>query len=280
MGHNDMTDTAGTKRAKKRTGTRPRPMAGKPEAIKPLADGLSRYGRWMIYGDPGVGKTPLAATAPNALILDADHGLESAVMEGAGGETWQIDDYNDATEAMEYLRHGGHKSYEFIVLDSGTIFQERGMDHIMADLVAAKPHRVEWLPDKGEFYQNQQRTSKFIKDLVSLPVNVIVTAHTMMGDRELADGSVTTWMMPSFQGRGIGLSIKICTYMSIVAHLHTVPSKKKPGNEYPVLSTRRKDGWYAKDRYGVIGTMARPTIPKIVQAIEAKRASLRHTDKP
>jgi hypothetical protein len=112
-----------------------------PDSIKPLRTGESRYTRILVYGDPGVGKTPFAASAPNALILDVDYGLESAIATGSTAKKWKVSDWNDATEALEYLRGGGVRDFEWVVLDGGTMLQQRGLDNIMEDLHAAKPHR-------------------------------------------------------------------------------------------------------------------------------------------
>jgi hypothetical protein len=251
--------------------TRKRPAgqaSSLPPQIKPLSRDQDVFVRMIVYGEPGVGKTPFAASAPNALILDGDGGLESAIAAKSTAKKWTLDDWNDATEAYEYLKAGGHKDFEWLVLDSITLFQEKGLDMIMEDLVAQKPHRKVYLPDKGEYGQNMNRLGKFLRDIRSLPINQVWTAHAAMLEIEQPDGSVVTKMMPAIQGRG--MSQKICGYVAVVAHLESVGSKKNPDQEYPVLSTRRRDGWYGKDRYGAIGRMPNPTIPKVVSAIEAK----------
>jgi hypothetical protein len=107
-----------------------------------------------------------------------------------------------------------------------------------------------------------------MRDLASLEVNLIITAHAHVLDRELADGSVVTSMMPGFTGKNV--SQTICGYVAIVAHMQTVEAKKADASDYPVLSTKRRDGWYAKDRYGAIGRLARPTVPKVMALIEGK----------
>lgn len=268
---------ATTKRAArpvKQASTRPKLKRREmPEQIKPLDYGLTRFLRMIIYGFPGVGKTPLAATAKNALILECDRGVESAVLAGSTAKKWIISDYHDLTAAYEYLRNGGYHDFETLILDSGSMMMQRGMDNIMADLAARKPNRfgADWLPDKGEYFQNQQRFGKFIRDFVDLDINLIVTAWAFVEEREMANGDIESRMMPGLPGRNY--SDKICGYMGIVAHLQTVASKKRDG-EYPVLSTQRRDKWYAKDRYAIIGRMPHPTIPKIMDAYTQKRNQL------
>lgn len=239
-----------------------------PPQIMPLSKERDGFIKMLVYGEPGVGKTPFAASAPNALILDGDGGLESAIASGSTAKKWALTDWNDATDAFEYLRGGGHKDFEWLVLDGITLFQERGMDMIMEDLVAQKPHRKIYLPDKGEYGQNMNRLGKFLRDLKNLPINQVWTAHAVMLETEQPDGSFITRMMPQVQGRG--MAQKACGYVGIVAHLESIASKKDEDKEIPVLSTRRRDGWYGKDRYGAIGRMLNPSVPKVVAAIEAK----------
>lgn len=259
--------------AKKATATKaaaPKPKQSHlPDEITELEDGLSQFASILIFGDPGSGKTPLAATAPNAIILECDRGLQSAVLAKSKAKKWTLSDYNDATKAYEYMRNKGCDVFDWLILDSITMFQERGLTHIMEDLHAEKPHRQVWAADKGEYQQNMLRTSRFIRDLVDLPINVIIVATAMVSQTPLADGESIEEMWPSIQG--IRMPQKISSYVGIVAHLQRVVSKKDPTKIFPVLSTERRDGWYAKDRYAVIGRMPNPTMPKVIAAIEAKK---------
>lgn len=253
-------------RRKKRT--TPRSKSDLPSEITDIADGLSQYTSLLIFGDPGSGKTPLALTAPNPIMLECDRGLKAAAVK-AKGKKWVINDYNDLTKAYEFMRNGGCKKFDWLIFDSLTMFQDRGLDHIMDDLHAAKPHREVWAADRGEYGQNMNRISRFIRDLVDLPINVIVTCTAMVHEVERPDGSTVTSYWPTV--RGVGMPQKISSYFDIVAHLQQVPSKTKPDQDYPVLSTRRRDGWYARDRFGVIGRMPRPTMAKVIAAIEANK---------
>ncbi len=45
----------------------------RPQAIQPVVDS-GRFIRWLIHGDPGVGKTPFICELPKTLILDGEGG--------------------------------------------------------------------------------------------------------------------------------------------------------------------------------------------------------------
>lgn len=231
----------------------------RPPQIVPLGEGQDKFLRLLVYGRPGQGKTVLAGTSPRCLILEADRGTESAAIRGSKAEKWVLDDWNDLSEAISYLRHGGTTDYDWVWLDSITLFQERGLDHIMEDLVAAKPHRQVWAPDKGEYGQNMNRLSKAIRQLKDLPVNLGITAHEFHWLDPNTDEEI---LMPYVQGKG--MPEKICSYMGIVGRMEL---KEKDGTEYTVLDCRATQKFYAKDRTGKIGRMVKPTVPKIMTAV-------------
>lgn len=205
------------------------------------------YQNTIVYGDPGCGKTILAASSPDALILDADPGTESAIARGYDFDVWECFDYHDLTEAHDYVRNEKH-DYQWVWLDSGTIFQERALhDQIMVDLVAEKPHRDEFVPDMKEYLTNQNRLGKIIRHFVGLPINFGITAYS--SDYDIGEDKKV--FMPMFQGGQGDYSTKVCGYMNQVFYLGVQKGEKK-GEFSNRLLTRRSGRYYAKDRFGVL----------------------------
>lgn len=222
----------------------------------------------LIYGKPGTGKSVLAGSSPKALLLlNDDDEATSAAMHGSTADRWVVRDYSDLTEAYEYLAHGGINDYEWLWLDNATLFQEQGMDQIMLDLVTEKPHRSQWVPDKAEYLENQNRLGTFVRQFKNLPVNFGMTAHVMRSEDD--DGKVE--YQPLFQGGQGALSQKFCGYMGLVGYM---TARKKDGVQERVLVTDKRGKFYAKDRYSAFnGQVINPTIPEMVAAIQAKRQS-------
>lgn len=238
-----------------------RAKPAKPPQIVPVGDDLDKFIRMLVYSKPGQGKTVLAGTSPRCLILEADRGTASAKRLGSKAEKWRLDDWNDLEEALSYLRNGGTENFDWVWLDSLTLFQERGMDHIMDDLVAAKSHRVVYLPDKGEYGQNMNRISRRMRELVNLPINVGITCHEFhFEDPDTGDVQI----MPFVQGKG--MPQKICSYVDQVGRMELKTNKE--GREYPVIDFRGSSDFYAKDRYG-LGKVVNATIPKLMTAVSA-----------
>lgn len=232
----------------------------RPAAIVPIAES-QQFINILVYGEPGCGKTVLAGTSPDVLILDADDGTESAARQKSTGDKWVVRDYSDLTEVYEYLRHEDH-GYKWVWLDSGTIFQELGMDQILTDLHAAKPHRSLYIPDKAEYMENQNRLGIWVRNMKALPINFGITAHAMRTEDE--DGKVL--YLPAFQGGQGALSQKICGYMGIVGYMYVVV--KKTGTDRVLLTTKRSK-YLAKDRFDAFGgKLVNPTIPQMEAAVQ------------
>jgi DNA polymerase III delta prime subunit len=244
----------------KRTAGAPPP---KPPQIVPIGTGTGEYPRILFYGPPGSFKTLLTDTAPNALMLEADRGDVSAFRMGSTNEKWPIDDWEDATDALSWLYQGGYKHYDWVSLDTISMFQESGLFNIMDDLVAdpTKQHRKVWAPDKGEYGQNMSRLNRYIRDLVRLPVPIICTAHIQEED----DHTGVSQFMPMVQGKN--MPGKICSYFDLIGHMSI---RVIDGAEHPVFSTLKEEKYYTKDRFMVIGRMVDPTIPKILERMNTK----------
>lgn len=232
----------------------------------------TNYVRFMLYGDPGVGKTPMIGTGSDTIILDADNGTQAAGLAGSTAKRIRITDWDDMEEAKEWLRHEGHREYRWAWLDSTTLFQDRGLDHIMQVLVAGKAHRKIWAPDKGEYGQNMNRLMIWVREMVEIPMHIGMTAHVMRTevDHVTPDGDIETHTlyMPHVQGRQ--MPSKVCGEMNVVGYMYA--KEKEDGQVVKYLRFRGDEYHYGKDRFGMTknGIMANPSIPKIEQAIEGK----------
>lgn len=227
----------------------------------------------MLYAHPGEGKTPFWGTEPRLLLMDADDGYESAIASGSKCDRMPVHDYADLDEAYQYMKIESSKSpskraYDWCVLDSLTIFQERSLiDDLTADAHMMNPNQSPDVPGKREYGIDHNRICRYVRQFVALPIHFGISCHVMI-ESDPNDGS-TLWV-PSVQGKN--MFSKVSGYMNVIGLLSHVPvldkDKKPTGKSVPRILFRRQGKFYARDRFGVLGLhMDNPTVPKITEAI-------------
>lgn len=240
----------------------------KPDAIRSIRD--IRAGiNMLIYGDNGSGKTPLIGSGEDTLILNCDppESVLSARVSGSTADVWTVRDWTDAEEAEEYLRHSKH-GYRWVWCDSISGLQTGGLENIMEDLVARKPHRDRYVPDMHEYLQNMNRLRTWVRNMSGLPFNFGITAHPF---RWQQDDEAEEMVWPWVQGKG--MPADICGYMNIIAFVR-IRRVKGPNNTTQVVQTlypKELPKYYARDRFSALPPVINnPTIPKLEAAIMAK----------
>lgn len=234
----------------------------RPSHIRPVSKG--GYLRWMNYGMPGAGKSKLTGTGTKPALILASNEDETVSITSGDVSVWHCPTVVELTEAYEYLRHGGHNDFGFAWVDNATLMQDQNMDYIMANLVAAKPHRSVYKSDMAEYGENQNMIGLFVRNFVTLPMHVGITAHVM--EKDDLNGKPT--YLPLFQGGQGAFSQKLCGYMNVVTYMDVV---QKDGTNTRRLHFEKSGKIYAKDRFGVFGKrMVDPTITKM-EAMLAKR---------
>lgn len=237
----------------------------------------------MIYGVPGAGKTRLIGTGPRTLILRPPTDHTDSIASGADVEELVVDDWASMFEVFQSLQQG-ELEYEWVWLDSISLFQDHGLDDVFADAVARKPARAEYGPDKGEYGINMQRIGKLVRDMVGLAsagqFNFGLTAHPFEWWDPIQETDVwAPWI------QGSNMSPKLCGYMNIVAVLQEVRRRDSDGDQ-PSQRLLLVDapGHVGKDQLGCFPALKSgrhgfidPTMGDVIEAIEASRKPRRKT---
>jgi len=231
----------------------------------------------MLFGPYGCGKTTLIGEHASTLIVrpPTDH-TDAAVRAGSKADEWVVEKWEDMDEVEEFARHNPTE-YDWIWLDSISLFQDHGLEDIMAAVELAKPHRKNGPIDQGEYAANFNRIKKWCRHMVGIPgFNFGVTAHPA----EIADNLGNVKLRPWVQGKN--MSFTICGMMNIVAYMEVV-QPKGDGKPRRVLRLAETDDYEAKDQLH-IGTnfrMVDPTMAKIMAALPSQpRSSGRTTKRP
>jgi phage nucleotide-binding protein len=244
------------------------------EAVTPAAVGGVRVSRvqdielnfnLMVYGNPGVGKTVLAATASQVpemspvLFVDVEGGTLSVASMGLDCDVARVTKWRDMQKIYEDL-YDRKTRYKTVVIDSLTEVQKFSMLGIMQD-----PERQDKDPDVAtlrEWGKNIEQTRKFVRGFRDLPINTIFTALSMTDQ----DNKGQKHTKPSLSGK---LSNEVAGFLDIVVYMY----KKNVDDEIRrCLLTSETDDTVAKDRSDSLPlVVVDPTMATLYDLISGKK---------
>lgn len=272
------TDVPGRRSQPARTPAPPRTQASFP-GIQPLSPDTGQYIRWMLYAWPGVGKTALIATAAEAgmktLIIRSPMDQVPARALKSGAEEFVVEHWEQMMGGdgiLEYLQHSNH-GYEWVWFDCMSIIQDVLLDDIWQSVIAEKPTRASLLPsgglDRGEYWRNAEREQQWIRHMVGAKsFHFGITCHPQEGPHP-TDDEAGTLLTPWIQVKN--MPEKICGYCNLVSFMEL---KSNDTETWRRVHFRENERFYAKDLYDAFpkGYMDKPTIPRVMQAVEAARS--------
>jgi hypothetical protein len=125
----------------------------------------------LIYGQPGLGKTTLALSAPTPVLLDFDKGVHRVHPEHQT-ETLQVESWQDV---LDVINDGSLVPFQTIVIDTAS----KMLDCMSLYLISKNPklgksNGALTLQGYGE---RKAEFNSFVKKLTSLGKHVIFVAH-------------------------------------------------------------------------------------------------------
>jgi AAA domain len=225
----------------------------------------------LIYGYPGVGKTVLASTAPNAVFVACEPGVRSAQRAGSRAGMCRINNDSDAWQWLEDAQNNKYAHRDFVIIDTITMLQRKFMRGALEEMVAKRPDRDRDLPDRPEHQLSQNRLKRWVEQVVDLPHNVIFLAHCMRV--EDSEGGAMT--LPTIEGgadKGFVLANYVMALMSSVGYMGV--KTFKDGSEVrrivwqPTHDPNKDILYTAKDQLAAFGRFTdNTTIPDLLAMI-------------
>ncbi|QDP52314.1 MAG: hypothetical protein Unbinned4162contig1001_14 [Prokaryotic dsDNA virus sp.] len=225
--------------------------------------------KMCVYGRSGMGKTVLAATMPNPVILSAESGLLSLKKENLE-RIWGVDNpsiaydipviqirnVQDLVDAEVYLRTDPNGQRFNPVLDSATEIAEQ----VLAN---AKRQVKDPRQAYGELIDKMTKTIKEFRDLEG--------RHVLLNfkeERQKDEGTGLTLAGPSLPGQKMGPATPYLTDEVFQIFI----GKNPDGTTYRGLRTQPDFSADAKDRSGMLDEVEFPHIGHVIQKIMGQQA--------
>jgi hypothetical protein len=248
----------------------------RPKAIISLQDAkyTSRM-NWLVFGQSGIGKTVLAGTAPNSLLVTTEaEGAISAKARGSQAKELKVSSWEDWLEYIAWLEHSGYKEYDWVNLDSLDQLEEHAWNAIMGQSNARSIGGAFRSRSRNDYPLVWSAIADQVERLVRLPTNVLITAKTMRVDVETDEGEDTTLALPLVGSTKRGdLAMKVCGQMTLVGYYRGIRDEET-GKKVRRLHTEDSERWVAKDRHDTFGRyVSSPNIARMEKAVEERLAS-------
>ncbi len=226
----------------------------------------------MPYGEPGVGKTRLAATALDhselrpVLYLDVDGGVV-AVRNRHDLEVKQVRSMDQVREigntlyqSVDWKAEKPRLPYRTVIIDTGSELAKLDMRVIARAAHDSNPRQHEYVPSQREYLIGGERIREVVRFYRDLPCHFIFCCHS--GDAK--DNSNANVFFPQFSGK---LRHEIAGFFDIVGYMTADQDKGAFQNYMQVQKTKRVAAKDRTDCLGEGGIITNPTLPDIFDTI-------------
>jgi hypothetical protein len=236
--------------------------------IQALGQQQSSKIAFFVYGEPGIGKTRNFVGASGqlgrTLIIRPPVDHTDSIRDTSNVDEWVVRSWSDMDDALIYCRVEGAKKYDWVWLDSVSLWFDQGLDDIWEMTVQRKPERATFGLDRPEYGINMERTSRWVRAMVGCPDwHFGMTAHVSKRESVENKADPQEKLMPYIQGKA--MPPKLCGYMNVVGYCHW-EEVGRTKTKTRVLSLNATDDYYAKDQFDATenGRIVNPDIIKYV----------------
>lgn len=225
----------------------------------------------LVYGDSGIGKTTLLASADEVptmrkvLVVDIEGGTMSIKEKFPNVDRVHIPyegGWSQVADVYEWLKAGNHE-YRTVIMDSLTEMQKLNMSSVMVDRLTNSSAELDAdVPDIRAWNKNLEQCRKYIRYFRDLPINVMFTALLRV-EKDPKRGFLKK--MPSLSGK---LATEVAGFLDIVCYMY---SKEVDGGNKRLLLTGATEDTIAKDRSTYLPVVVEePTMKQIMEIIGNK----------
>lgn len=193
----------------------------------------------LIYGQPGLGKTTFALSAPNPVLLDFDNGVHR-VNAAHQKDTLQITSWQDC---LDELAAGTFAPYQTIVIDTaGKMLDYLGIYIIQKNPKMGRGNGALTLQGYGE---RKGEFTNLIKTLSTMGKHIIFIAH----EKEEKDGE-SNYKRPEIGGSS---GNDLYKELDLIGYMEAIGKKR-------TISFLPQEKFYAKNACGLNETIELPEL--------------------
>lgn len=185
-------------------------------SIKPIGNQINRGVSFIIYADPGVGKTTMCTTLPagETLFINAEAGLGPLL--GTNHSVFPAEGHHpnwltDLDKMNEYLRTVKHP-FKYVVLDNMSDIEQK----IIQALTDKRNKETPELREYGDSAFKLREHITNYRDLNNLGINVVFTAWEQLLDIKTDAGLLVTKTYPKVSKK---VAPEFCGKVDVVGHL-------------------------------------------------------------
>lgn len=209
--------------------------------------------KMLIYGQPGIGKSTMALSAPTPVLFDFDGGVQR-VNVAHQCPTLQVKSWDEAVQALDEIRQGGVPC-ETIVIDTAGKMLDFMSDYIMRNDSKMR-QRDGSLSLKG-YGARKVMFQSFLMQVSQMHKHIVFVAH----EKEDKDGD-TKIVRPEIGGSSAGDLMK---ELDLVGYVQAI-------------GTERTVFWTPQEKFYAKNTCNLPASQKIPVIIDANGAVTRPND--
>ena len=230
--------------------------------------------KMLVYGQPGIGKSTMALSAPNPVLFDFDGGVQR-VNVAFQCPTLQVKNWEEALQALEELKSGEVPCNTIIIDTAGKMLD------FMSDFIMRNDSKMRMrdgsLSLKG-YGARKVMFVNFLREVSMMGKNIVFVAH----EREDKDGE-TKIVRPEIGGSSAGDLMK---ELDLVGYVQAVGSDRTvywtPQEKFYAKNTCNLPAWQKipviVDEKGNV-TQANDTLQKVFTYYEANVKKIEETRK-